>query len=94
MTGYLILQTEYLRFVDGIWRHPGRKTRIVDISSVRTGESLGIISWVGRWRQYAFYPQDGTIWNPDCLEAVSTCIQKLMAERKAQAAQLELREAQ
>lgn len=74
--------TDYLTFVDVT--PEGRKTAIVDVRSTRSGINLGQIRWFGRWRQYAFYPDDETIWNPDCLEAVNARIRKLMAARRTE----------
>ena len=75
--------SEYLRFerrasASGL-------TVIADIWSARHGDKLGEIRWMGRWRQYAFYPATGTIWNPACMVAVSEQIRLLMAERSAPA---------
>ena len=53
---------------------PSGKTDIWAIRSVSSSEVLGEIKWFGRWRQYVFFPVDGTIWNPDCLDAVSTFV--------------------
>lgn len=72
--------TEYLRFEDET--PTGRKTKIIAVYSQRAGDLLGRISWFGRWRQYAFFPEAGTIWNPDCLRSVNERIGALMAERR------------
>jgi hypothetical protein len=70
----------YLTFED--WQITGRRTRTVVVLSRRSGDWLGIIRWYGHWRQYAFFPADGTIWNADCLEEVRVKIRELMDERK------------
>jgi hypothetical protein len=73
--------SEYLTFQ----RHaiPGRKTPVVGVYSARSGEMLGRIAWFGRWRQFAFFPEPGTAWNPECLEAVNGQVRDLMAKRRA-----------
>ena len=48
------------------------KTDLWEIRSVASNEILGVIRWWGGWRQYVFHPADHTIWNPDCLDEVST----------------------
>jgi hypothetical protein len=48
----------------------------------RYGDPLGIIKWFGRWRQYAFFPEDGTIFNTGCMRTIVENIQWLMDERK------------
>lgn len=61
---------------------PPKKTCTVYVHSRRHGDLLGVIKWYGAWRQYAFFPEAGTVWNPDCLDAVNGCIRGLMAERR------------
>lgn len=73
--------SQYLVFEDVT--PPDRSTRILEVQSARTGDPLGDIRWYGRWRQYAFYPEPGTIFNPDCLETINGKIRELMAARKA-----------
>jgi hypothetical protein len=51
---------------------PSGKTDLWEIQSAANGEFLGMIRWYGRWRQYVFHPAKQTIWNPDCLDEVST----------------------
>lgn len=70
--------TEYLRFLET--KPDDRKTKIVFVHSTQSGALLGEIRWFGRWRQYAFYPHALTIWNPDCLDAVSERIRILNVE--------------
>jgi hypothetical protein len=60
----------------------GRLTKKIDVISTRSGEKLGRIAWFGRWRQYVFYPEPKTIFNPDCLDAINRKIRALMEERR------------
>jgi len=46
------------------------KTSVIDVISKLHGYRLGIIKWFGRWRQYAFFPEDGTIFNVECLNDI------------------------
>ena len=32
---------------------------------------LGTIKWYGAFRQYVFYPDEGTVWSKGCLEIVN-----------------------
>lgn len=61
---------------------PPRKTIIVHVLSVRSGAKLAEIKWYGPWRQYAFFPEPATIWNPDCLAQVNQRIEVLMDDRR------------
>lgn len=58
-----------------------RKTKVVLVYSKQGGYVLGTIKWFGRWRQYAFFPDNDTAWNPNCLEAVIAEIARLTKER-------------
>lgn len=61
---------------------PGRRTVRVLVRSKRHRDVLGEIKWFGRWRQYAFFPEPGTGWNPECLGEVTARIVALMAARR------------
>jgi hypothetical protein len=41
---------------------------------------LGIIKWFGRWRQYAFFPDNGTVYNVECLNDITIHIKELKNE--------------
>lgn len=62
-----------------------RDTGKTFIWQVRTKEglSLGVISWFGRWRTYAFTPSRGTVFEPTCLRDISVFIDARMADRRA-----------
>lgn len=53
------------------------KTKVIGIWSKKNGDSLGIIRWFGRWRQYAFFPQTGTVFNVECLNDIQSYIREL-----------------
>lgn len=78
-----LADTTYLRFEE--WPLPNQKTKVVDVISVRSGARLGQIKWWGAWRQYTFFPEPETVWNPACLDAVNSALVALMAERRAKA---------
>lgn len=80
MIGETIAQSEYLKFIDAT--PTGRKTSILLVQSVTHGNILGEIRWYGAWRQYAFWPRAGTIWNTQCLRDVNERIEALMAARR------------
>lgn len=73
--------SEYLDFIDATPR--GRKTKIIGVYAVRSGDILGEIKWYGRWRQYTFWPRPDTIFNIGCMEEISLRISALMHERRA-----------
>lgn len=59
----------------------GRKTPIMFVYSVSSGVKLAEIKWHPAWRQFAFFPEPHTIWNPDCMTGVKEVIASLMLER-------------
>jgi hypothetical protein len=71
--------TDYLQFYEGL--SSSGKTKVVVIYS-RDVELLGRIKWMGRWRQYGFFPEQDTVWNPVCLAEVMEEIERLRVERK------------
>ncbi len=75
------LTTKYLMFYEG--RSDSGKTAVLLVYSSKTLELLATIKWFGRWRQYALFPAEGTVWNPECLGQVNDQITRLMEERKA-----------
>ena len=76
------IESKYLSFEDNPLLAEGKKTKIILVISKRHDDVLGEIRWYGSWRQYAFFPSVGTVWNPECLRDVNECINLLMAERR------------
>ncbi len=70
--------SEYITFVEVA---DTGKTKIFEVRSTSSGASLGMVKWYGPWRQYIFCPAVTTVWNIDCLQAVTEFIKRLMAER-------------
>ena len=43
------------------------KTERWEVRSTEHGDLLGIIKWFGRWRRFAYFPENGTIYDAGCL---------------------------
>lgn len=71
--------SEYLRFDD---LFSTGKTRIVAVVSAKHGFQLGQIRWYGRWRQYVLFPDEATVFNPECLREIAEYIRSMMKERQ------------
>ncbi len=71
---------ECLRFEEQ-WPE-GRKTAVVEVRATSNGALLGVMSWFGRWRQYAFHPAHGTTFNQGCLAAINAYLASLMEDRR------------
>lgn len=76
------MESEYLDFEEVANARPDMKTKVWAVRSKRHGNVLGFIRWYGAWRQYTFWPSEGTIWNPQCMADIQTFINGRMAERK------------
>jgi len=68
--------SKYLEFKE---LEPKPKTRVIGVMSKTHPEfyRLGIIKWYPRWRQYAFFPETGTIFNTECLNDIQSYIKGL-----------------
>jgi hypothetical protein len=55
------------------------KTKVIEvISKLHLYSSrLGIIKWYVRWRQYAFFPENGTLFNVECLDDIQSYMKEL-----------------
>jgi hypothetical protein len=53
------------------------KTKVIEVISKLHGDRLGIVKWFGRWRQYAFFPETGTLFNKECLHDIEEYIRGL-----------------
>jgi len=67
--GTYLMPTKYLRFERV--ENPGRKTMVWEVVSQSGGFVLGHIKWHGAWRQYCFFPSAETLFNTDCLDAIT-----------------------
>ena len=61
----------YIDFVLAPIQHG--KTHVWDVMT-NGGDRLGQIRWFGRWRQYAFFPCEGTLYSRVCLTDVADFI--------------------
>ncbi len=65
-------------------RHDTGKTKVWDVLSKETNIPLGQVRWFGRWRKYAFFPNNDTVFEPTCLNELAGFCQEQTAEwRKA-----------
>jgi len=58
------------------------KTSVFLVLSKNSNDRLGEIKWFARWRCYAFFPGEETIFNSECLKDIKEFIDKLMEKRK------------
>ena len=53
------------------------KTKVIKVMSKLHGNTLGVIKWFGRWRQYGFFPESETVFNMECLNDIQSYIRGL-----------------
>lgn len=59
-----------------------RKTHVVHVFATRSDARLGTIRWWGAWRQYAFFPEVGTLFNTGCMASLIVKVDELNTEWK------------
>lgn len=69
---YLTFQSLNLARWTGVWC----------VNSKKSGATLGVIQWFGRWRQYAFFPAKDTIYNSQCLWEITQVIESANKEQE------------
>ena len=72
--------SKWLRFENNHVSASG-KTLVFDVVAKDGGAILGEVRWFGRWRTYAFFPGDGTIYEPTCLRDLADFIKAQMSAR-------------
>ena len=59
---------KHLKFIEG----PNKpKTRTWFVVNKYDDINLGWIGWFARWRKYAFFPKEGTVFEEDCMRDIS-----------------------
>ena len=59
-----------------------RKTDSWVVKNKEYSSRIGIIKWHRPWRTYAFYPENATIFEDDCLRDIAQFIEDRMKEGK------------
>lgn len=63
--------TEPLLRFDPARVRPGLLTHVWMVSSGRSEALLGRVAWYAAWRRYVFYPENGTLYDRDCLRSLA-----------------------
>lgn len=74
-----MIESKYLKF-ELIEEKP--KTKVYAIVSKSDNSRLAVVKWYPNWRCYAFYPENRTIWEDDCLNAIVQFLKDLKNEKK------------
>lgn len=58
-------------------------TWIIDVYSKEGLFPLGQIRWYAQWRQYGFYPEEGTVFEKTCLTDITELCRRLNVCQRA-----------
>jgi len=72
--------TKHLEFIFHDYSESG-KTRIYNVYNTTTNQSIGRIKWAGNFRKYAFYPENNTFYDAQCLVDISEFLKSEMNRR-------------
>lgn len=61
------------------------KTLIWSVYSMSDGREIGQVRWFGRWRKYAFFPGDATVFEEDCLRDIAQFIEEATTTQRESA---------
>lgn len=73
--------------VDGTWIYflltsKSEKTARYNVVAKEGEIILGEIKWFGRWRKYALFPNENTVFESKCLNDIFNFLNYLMQKRK------------
>ena len=77
--------SRWIEFVE-LGRSISGRTRRFEVrprASDSDERGLGMVTWYGAWRRYAFHPEALTVFESQCLRDIAAFCDWLMAERKA-----------
>lgn len=74
-----VFVSKYIEF-EIVERKP--KTDVYNILSKSEGDVLGKVKYFPSWRQYTFFPEEGTVFSQSCLKDINKFLQKLKDDRK------------
>ena len=74
------IEAKHIEFVKAYKQNP--KTEIWKVFTKTDSIFLGTIKWYAQWRQYGFYPAEGTVFEKTCLGDIQqVCINLNLRQR-------------
>lgn len=74
----------WIKFHEVLMRD-GRKTQVWAVLTQDGRQVLGHVQWFSRWRKYAYFPKDETVYEQDCMREISAFIEDRTRKYKAAA---------
>jgi hypothetical protein len=62
------------KYIDFYPNVSNKRTLVWSVNSLSSTELLGWVKWYAPWRQYCFFPEDGTTYSAGCLEEINDFI--------------------
>ncbi len=62
--------------------NPGRRTKVWNVRSKRSGVLLAVIRWYAQWRQYCVFPEASIVFNVGCLNELIEFVDVQIEARK------------
>lgn len=59
------------------------KTKRYTVKNLKSGKNIGAIQWYAPWRQFCFFPIEGTVFSSGCMKDIVHFIGKAMDEHAA-----------
>jgi len=79
---FITEEAKWVNFIEQ-QRKVGAVTDIFSVVNKENGSQLGTVKWFGRWRKYAFFPNNDCVFECDCMLDIAAFLKKLMDKRKA-----------
>lgn len=68
------IKSKWIHFDEDLMPPKGKKTKTFFVMTNQSNDCIGQIAWYGRWRQYAFFPENNTVYEPRCLQDIANFI--------------------
>lgn len=63
---------------------PGLKTNVWEVCPINPPlGSVGQVKWLSRWRRYCFFPEEGTVFEQDCLRDIAAFVEEKTRAHKS-----------
>lgn len=73
----------WIRFCDEGKSDSGKTSRF-SVRAKDGGALLGEVRWFGRWRKYAFFPEELAVFEQDCLRTIADFCEAQSKEHRGQ----------
>jgi hypothetical protein len=78
------MASKYLTITDVTEPNSKKKTKNFIVTNKKSGDHLGWINWYPPFRKYAFTSACDIVYDPNCLNDISSFLTNLMKEHKKQ----------